>query len=51
MTDQTAIVAEIRPGMKPPLEQRLQDVFTGPAAASQLARLAATPAMFRQCLR
>ncbi|HXD69808.1 MAG TPA: hypothetical protein VN615_08090 [Gaiellales bacterium] len=75
MTNQTAIVAEIRPGMKPALEKRLQEgppfdlaaegferhevfvgdkdvvfVFTGPAAASQLARMAATPALFRHVL-
>ena len=75
MTSQTAIVAEIRPGMKPALEKRLQDeppfdlaaegferhevfvgdrdvvfVFTGPGAVSQLARMAATPALFRHVL-
>jgi len=75
MTDQTAIVAEIRPGMKPALEKRLQEgppfdlaaegferhevfigdkdvvfVFTGPGAVSQLARMAATPALFRHVL-
>jgi hypothetical protein len=75
MTSQTAIVAEIRPGMKPALEKRLQDgppfdlaaegferhevfvgdkdvvfVFTGPGAASQLARMATTPALFRHVL-
>jgi hypothetical protein len=75
MTDQIAIVAEIRSGMKPALEKRLQDgppfdlagegferhevfigdtdvvfVFTGPGASSQLARMAATPALFRHVL-
>jgi hypothetical protein len=72
---QTAIVAEIRPGMRPALEKRLQDgppfdlaaegferhevflgdshvvfVFTGPGAVSQLARMAATPALFQHVL-
>lgn len=75
MTSQTAIVAEIRPGMKPALERRLRDgppfdlaaegferhevfvgdrdvvfVFTGPGAISQLARMAAAPALFRDVL-
>ncbi len=68
MTNQFAIVAEIRPGMKPALERTLEAgppvdlavecfehhevfmgdadvvfVFTGPAATSQLHRMASMP--------
>jgi hypothetical protein len=70
VTNQIAIVAQIRPGMKPALERTLEAgppfdlasegfehhevfvgdadvvfVFTGPAAASELHRLASMPAL------
>jgi hypothetical protein len=76
MTDQVAIVAQIRPGKRADLERILAEgppfdleaegfehhevflgdgdvvfVFTGPGAATQLRRLAATPEMFRQVIR
>jgi hypothetical protein len=50
VTNQIAIVAQIRPGMKPALERTVGDadvvfVFTGPAATSQLHRMASMPAL------
>jgi hypothetical protein len=76
MTDQIAIVAEIRPGKRADLEQALAAgppfdltkegfehhevflgdkdivfVFTGPGAASQLRRMAATPELFRHVVK
>lgn len=75
MTDQIAIVAEVRPGKRADLERMLEHgppfdlakegfehhevflgdtdivfVFTGPGAASQLRRMAATPELFRQAI-
>jgi hypothetical protein len=75
MTDQIAILAEIRPGKRADLERTLEQgppfdlakegfehhevflgdtdivfVFTGPGAASQLRRIAATPELFRQAI-
>ena len=76
MTDQIAILAEIRPGKRADLERMLAEgppfdltregfehhevfmgdsdvvfVFTGPSAASQLRRMAATPELFRQVVK
>ena len=76
MTDQIAILAEIRPGKRADLERMLAQgppfdltkegfehhevfmgdsdvvfVFTGPSAASQLQRMAATPELFRQVVK
>lgn len=76
MTDQIAILAEIRPGKRADLERMLAEgppfdlrkegfehhevfmgdsdvvfVFTGPGAASQLRRMAATPELFRQVVK
>jgi len=76
MTDQIAIVAEIKPGKRADLERALAQgppfdlakegfehhevflgdtdvvfVFTGPGAASQLRRMAATPELFRHVIK
>jgi hypothetical protein len=76
MTDQIAILAEIRPGKRADLERMLAEgppfdlikegfehhevfmgdsdvvfVFTGPGAASQLRRMAATPELFSQVVK
>jgi hypothetical protein len=76
MTDQIAIVADIRPGKRADLEHALAEgppfdltkegfehhevflgdsdvvfVFTGPGAASQLRRMAATPDLFRHVIK
>jgi len=75
MTDQIAVLAEIRPGKRADLERALADgppfdlaregfehhevfvgdtdvvfVFTGPGAAAELRRLAATPELFRHAI-
>jgi hypothetical protein len=75
MTDQIAVLAEIRPGKKAALERALAEgppfdlgkegfehhevfvgdtdavfVFTGPGAAGELRRIAATPELFRQAI-
>ncbi len=76
MTDQIAILAEIKPGKRADLERALAQgppfdlakegfehhevflgdtdvvfVFTGPGAASQLRRMAATPELFRHVIK
>ena len=75
MTDQIAVLAEIRPGKRAALEHALEQgppfdlgmegfehhevflgdtdvvfVFTGPGAAAELRRMAATPELFRQAI-
>ena len=75
MTDQIAVLAEIRPGKRTALERALEQgppfdlgmegfehrevfmgdtdvvfIFTGPGAAGELRRIAATPELFRQAI-